>query len=461
MAPRRSTWGHELRGLSLLAVPLVLAQLAQNGMSVVDTLMVGRLGAHQLAGIALGSTLFTLVLIVCMGVLFAVGPMVAQAHGGGRPEEAGRAARQGLWLALGLTVPGVLVFVYARQLLLLTGQEPSVAAASGAYLRAMAWGFPFALVLTALRGFLEGQGDTRPILAVAAVGVALNVLANDVLMFGRLGLPRLGLVGTGYATALVYATMATLVAVYLRLRYRRFRVFSGLRRPDPAMLRELLRIGWPISLTLGFEVGLFALTAMMMGRFGDAALAGHQIALQSASTTFMVPLGVSIATGIRVGQAAGRGDAAGVARGGLTGVAMSIAFMACAGLLFRLAPDVVIGLYLPVNASANAVVVGFARRFLAIAAIFQVFDGTQVTASGALRGLKDTRAPMLLTLVAYWLVAVPVGVALAFPARVGPAGLWFGLVAGLAVAAVLLLTRFALLVRGRRRAHGAPVAELR
>ncbi|MEJ2218921.1 MAG: MATE family efflux transporter, partial [Gemmatimonadota bacterium] len=201
MAP----WRRELRDLGVLAAPLVLAQLAQNGMSVVDTLMVGRLGPSQLAGIALGGTLFTFVLIVCVGMLYAVGPMVAQAHGAHRPDEAARAARQGLWLALALSVPGVLVFVEARPLLLMTGQDPVIAAASGAYLRAMAWGFPFVLAFTALRGYLEGHGDARPILAVAALGVVLNVVANDVLMFGRLGLPRLGLVGTGYATSVVYA----------------------------------------------------------------------------------------------------------------------------------------------------------------------------------------------------------------------------------------------------------------
>lgn len=457
MAP----WRRELRELSLLAAPLVLAQLAQNGMSVVDTLMVGRLGAQALAGIALGGTLFTLMLILCMGVLFAVGPMVAHAHGSQRPDEAGRAARQGLWLALGLSVPGLLVFIFARPLLLLTGQEQGVAAASGAYLRAMAWGFPFVLLLASLRGFLEGHGDTRPILVVAALGVALNVLANNVLMFGRFGFPRLGLVGTGYATAVVYGTMALLVAAYVRWRYRRYRVFAGLRRPDPAMLLELLRIGWPISLTLGFEVGLFSLTALLMGRFGDAALAGHQIALQSATTTFMVPLGVSIATGVRVGQAAGRGDTAAITRGGYTGIALSVLFMAFAGALFRFSPDAVINLYLQVGDPANATVVSFARRFLAVAAVFQIFDGTQVTASGALRGLKDTRAPMLLTLVAYWLVAVPVGVALAFPGGVGPSGLWFGLVVGLGTAALLLVGRLALQLRWRRRDRVLPAAELR
>jgi MATE family multidrug resistance protein len=444
-----AVWRREFREMGLLAVPLVLAQLAQNGMSVVDTLMVGRLGARDLAGIALGGSTFTFVFILCMAVLFAVGPMVAQAHGGRRPEDAARATRQGLWMALALSVPGVIVFLEAGPLLVLAGQDAATAAASAAYLRAMAWGFPFALAFTALRGFLEGQGDTRPILVVAALGVGLNVIANEVLMFGRLGFPRLGLVGTGYATSVVYAVMALLIAVYLRARYRRYRVFAGMRQPDLGTLRELVRIGWPISFTLGFEVGLFWLTALLMGRFGDAALAGHQIALQSASTTFMVPLGISIAAGVRVGQAAGRSDPGGVARGGVVGITLSALFMACAAALFWLAPDAVIGLYLPVHAPGNAEVVAFARRFLAIAAIFQVFDGTQVSASGSLRGLKDTRVPMLLTLVAYWLVGVPVGVWLAFGSGAGPSGLWFGLVAGLATAAALLVTRFVRLLRNR------------
>ncbi len=446
-----AAWRTELRDLSVLAGPLVLAQLAQNGMSVVDTLMVGRLGPRELAGIALGSSMFSFVLVVSMAVLFAVGPMVAQAHGGRRPDEAARATRQGVWLALALSVPGILLFVEAGPLLLLAGQDPATAAASAAYLRAMAWGFPFVLLLTALRGFLEGHGDTRPILAVAALGVVLNVVGNELLMFGRLGLPRLGLVGTGYATSVVYLTMASSIGLYIASRYRRYRIFRGLRHPDLSTFRELLRIGWPIGFTLGFEVGLFWLTALLMGRFGDAALAGHQIALQSASTTFMVPLGISIATGVRVGQAAGRNDPAGIRRAGLAGMGLSALFMGCAAVLFWTAPDAVIALYLPVHAPENARVVTFAARFLAIAGLFQVFDGTQVAASGALRGLKDTRAPMALTLVAYWLVGVPVGVWLAFGRGAGPSGLWFGLVAGLATAALLLVARFAWLLRRRYR----------
>lgn len=442
-----TAWRNEIAVLSRLALPLVLAQLAQNGMGVVDALMVGRLGAGSLAAIALGNITFTLVMIVLMAVLLAVGPMVAQAHGARRPEDAARATRQGLWLAVGLSVPALVLFHQARPLLLLAGQEPATATAAAAYLKAVAWGLPFSLVLTALRGFLEGHGDTRPILVAATLGVGLNVVANDVLMYGRLGLPRLGLVGTGYATAIVYATMALGIAAYLRARYRTHRLFGAIRQPDPATLLEILRIGWPIAVTLGFEAGLFTLTTLLVGRFGDAALAGHQIAMQTASTTFMVPLGISIATGVRVGQAVGRGDAPGVARAGGSGIAMSALFMAAAAVMFWTVPDAVIGLFLPVRDPANAEVVRYARSFLAIAGVFQVFDGTQVCAAGALRGLKDTRRPMVLTLVAYWFVGVPFGVWLAFGAGIGPTGMWFGLVAGLGVAAALLATRFGLVLR--------------
>ncbi len=445
-------WWRELGGLGRLAVPLVLAQLAQNGMGVVDTLMVARLGPDALAGIALGNAAFSFVMIFEMAVLLAVGPMVSQAHGARRPDEAARAGRQGLWLAVGLSLPTLVLFHNVRPLLLLAGQDPAIATSAAGYMQAVAWGLPFVLALTALRGFLEGHGDTRPILVVAALGVGLNVVANDLLMYGRWGLPRLGLMGTGYATAVVYAAMAVAVAVYLRLRYRRYRLFAGLRHPDAPTMREIVRIGFPIGLTLGFEVGMFMVTALLIGRFGDAALAGHQIALQTASTTFMVPLGIGTAAGIRVGQAAGRGDPVGIARGGTVGIVLSALFMFGAAVTFWSVPDAVIGLYLNVGDPANAEVVRFARTFLFVAGAFQVFDGIQVSASGALRGLKDTRRPMLLTLVAYWLVAVPLGAWLAFGAGIGAVGLWYGLVAGLAIAAGLLATRF---FRSRRAAAPA------
>lgn len=438
VGPRRAA---ELRALTVLALPLVFAQLAQNGMGFIDAVMVGRLGPDALAAIALGNTLFFLVLIGMSSVLAAVGPFVAQAYGAKRPEDAARATRQGIWLALFLSVPAVLLVASGERLLVAFGQDPTTAAAAGTYLRGMALGLPAVLVFTPLRGFLEGHGNTRPILIVSVVGVLVNVVGNDALMFGHLGLPRLGLVGTAYASAFAYLVMATLLALVVAVRYQPYRVFRGMRRPDPGMLLELLRVGWPIGLTASFEAGLFAVTALLMGHYGTAALAGHMIAVQSASTTFMVPLGISIAASVRVGQAAGRDDRAAVRMAASTGVAVCGAVMACSAVVFWLLPGVIIRLYLGADLDAAGATVLFATRFLAVAALFQVADGLQVAAVGALRGLKDTRVPMLLTLVAYWLVGVPIGVALSFGLSLGPVGLWLGLLCGLACAATLLLFR--------------------
>ncbi len=432
----------ELFDLMRVAFPLILAQIAQMSMSFVDTLMAGRLGQDALAGIALGSVVFGLVSIVSMGVLFSVAPLVSQAHGANDPDRAGRAARQGIWLAALLSVPGVALFLNIESILLATGQEPGSAALAGGYLGAAAFGFLPSLLLVALRGFLEGLSDTRPIMVILFVGIALNVLANNAFMFGRWGFPELGLVGTGVATSIVYTVMALAAAGYVALRYRRYRVLRGLRRPDPTVLRELFRVGWPIGLTLGFEGGLFAFTALLMGLFGQAALAGHQIAVQAASVTFMIPVGLSIATGVRVGQAVGRRDPVGMRRAGLTGIVLSACVMLLTAALFRFAPMPVIALFLNVHDPANLAAVRFAASFLGIAALFQVVDGIQVAAAGALRGLRDTRAPMIISLISYWAVGMTVATVLAFPVGLEGEGLWSGLVAGLALAALLLTRRF-------------------
>lgn len=431
-----------LRGLLRVAAPLVLAQFAQVGMSFIDTVMVGRLGAGALAGIALGSLVFQYVLIIALGVLSAVTPLAAQAFGRGDREAVGRAARQGLWLASLLTLLGFALYRLAPGLLLLLGQEPQVVAAGGDYLRAVSWGLWPALLFAALRGLLEGVADTRPILVIMLLGVVLNIAANEALMFGRWGAPALGLAGTGYATSLVFGFMLLVVVGYLLWRYRSYRVFRGLRRPDGATLRELLRVGWPLGMRLGFEVGLFAASGLLMGLFGTLALAGHQIALQSASIAFTLPTGVAIATSVLVGQAVGRGDPRAARSAGILGIGVGIVVTGATALLFWFAPRFVIGLFLDADAPENIEVARFAGTFLLFAAAFQLFDGVQVCAAGALTGLKDTRIPMLIALVAYWLVGVPAAVLFGFGFGLQGSGLWLGLLLGLGTAAVLLLIRF-------------------
>ena len=261
-------------------------------------------------------------------------------------------------------------------------------------------------------------------------------------MFGRWGLPALGLVGTAVATTIVFTVMLLLIAAVLLRRHADLRVFRGLRRPDPATLGELFRVGWPLGVRLGFEVGLFAVATVLMGLFGELVLAGHQVALQAASVAFTLPTGVAIATSVMVGQAVGRGDPLGARRSGLLGIGLGLAVTAATGLLFWLAPRVVIGLFFDARAPENAELVAVATAFLAFAAAFQLFDGLQVCAAGALTGLKDTRVPMLIALVAYWLVGVPAAVLFAFPLGLEGRGLWLGLVVGLAAAALPLLLRF-------------------
>jgi MATE family multidrug resistance protein len=432
----------ESRRLLVMALPLVLAQLVQAGMAFVDTVMVARLGSDQLAGIALGATTYMLMTIFLQGVVFAVGPMVSQAYGGQRFGDAGRAVRQGLWLALFLGLPALPLLVFAEPLLLAVGQEPASSGLASTYLAAAAWGFVPSLLLVSLRAFLEGIGDTRPILVLMILGLGANIVLDEVLMFGRLGLPALGVAGTGYATSAVHTLMLLLAGAYVLARHRRFDVFAGPRRPDRRLLGELLRLGMPIGLTLGFEAGLFAATALLMGLVGSTALAAHQIAIQSATMTFMVAVGLAVATSVRVGQAVGRGDADGARLAGRVGMALSVAAMFFSALLFWLAPSTVISIYLDPHAPANREVARLAAAFLGIAATFQIFDGIQVSAAGALRGYKDTTVPMLISLVSYWLVGIASGSALAFSLGWGGRGLWTGLVLGLATAAVLLLIRF-------------------
>lgn len=432
----------EFRALGKLALPLVLAQLAQNTISFVDTLMVGRLGNEALAGIAIGSTVFHFVLIVLAGVLFGVGPIVSQAIGARDPETAARAARQALWMGVILFLPAIIVYWNAYPILIFLGQSPETAADSSAYLKAISWGLLPALWVMGLRGLLEGNSNTRPIMLISFVGVFLNVILNYVLMFGLWGFPALGLVGTGYASSIVYGCIFLMTAVYIHFRYPDLHVFTKIRTPDVKMLKELLRVGGPIGLTLGFEMSMFSAAAIAMGTIGKDQLAAHQIALQTASISFMVPLGFAIAASVRVGQAIGRKSLHEAKIAGHVGMLTCTGVMCISAIVFWLLPDLIISLYIDMSDPNNHQVIKFATSFLAVAALFQIFDGLQVGASASLRGLKDTAAAMVLTMISYWGVGFASGAILCFVLDYRGSGLWFGMTLGLAAAAILLTLRF-------------------
>jgi len=439
----------EVRPTIALAAPLALAQLAQMTMSFVDVVMIGRLGPGAMAGTVLGSSIFFALAIICLGVVSAVNPTVANAVGAGDEPAASRATRQGLWLAAALGVLLFVLFQFAEPALLATGQTASSAALAADYLQAIRWGIVPHLCFVALRGLCEGISRPRAVLAATAAAALANAGLNWVLIFGNLGAPALGVVGAGYASAIAMATMALSLGLYVHFApaTRRFAVFQP-RRPDPAALKSLFRLGWPIGIAFGLEAGLFAAATLLIGRFGEVALASHQVAINAASVTFMVPMGIGLAASVRVGHAAGRGDRTGAALAGWAAVALATAFMACAALLFWLRPEWVVWIY--TGHAATPEVVRMAGLLLGVAAAFQIFDGVQVSLAGALRGLKDTRGPMVISAIAYWLIGMGTAVALGFALDGGALGIWWGLTAGLAAAALMLAFRF------QRRAALAP-----
>lgn len=434
----------DLRETLSLAAPIVAAQLAQMSMSFVDTVMVGRLGGSQLAAAALGGSLFYPVTIVCLGILAAVSPMVSQAHGARRPQLVERSVRQGLWLAGMLGIVAFLLLHRPSWFLAAVGLDAETTALSRSYLQAISWGTPALLWFGVLRNFVEGLSRPRVVTAITVAGVALNVAANYVLMYGKMGFPALGLRGCGLASSLVFWTMAALLASFVTWQrdLKKYRFFARLGRPDWGVFREMFRIGWPIGVSQGLESGIFATTAVLMGWLGVAVLAAHQIAIICAAYAFMVPVGISIAASVRVGQAVGRRDPVAAKRAGYSGIALGAVFMSLTAIPFWTLPFPIISLFLDPRLPENADVVAIAARLLAAAAVFQVFDGIQVTAMGSLRGLKDTRFPMFIALLSYWVVGLGAGCCFAFPLGLGGVGLWWGLALGLAVAAALLTMRF-------------------
>lgn len=428
---------HELRALLMIAGPIVVSQLGQIGMNTTDTVMVGPLGAVALAGVGLGSSLHMAVLVVFSGTVLGMGPLVSQAFGAGDREACRRTLVQGLWLALALSVPMAWITLEGHALALALGQEAAVAALVGEYMAALAWGVPPVLLFMALRQYLEGMGRTTPPMVITLVGLAVNVAANYAFIHGVEGwIPALGAVGSGWATTLVRWVMLAAMLGYLLL-VPELHPFRGVRwRPRARELRTMVGIGAPIGAQLGFEVSLFSLAAVMMGWFGALELGAHQVTINIAATTFMVGLGTSLAGSIRVGHHVGAGRRRGAHRAALGTYTLVVGFMGLCALLFLSVPEALVGLY-----TRDPEIIRLGSSLLLMAALFQVFDGGQVAGLCSLRGAADTRVPMLVTLLGYWLVGIPAAYLLGFHTPLGPVGVWLGLCVALAVVAVLLAIR--------------------
>jgi multidrug resistance protein, MATE family len=450
MPPARG-WRFEARALLTLAGPIVLTNLGQVAIQTTDVVMIGWLGAESLAASVLGVNLMFVLLLFGIGVVMATSPMIAQDLGRRRfaVREPRRTVRQGLWASVAIGVPCCLLLWHIGPLLHLLRQDPALIEAAVPYVRTALWGFVPSLWFVVLRCFIAAHQRPRAGMVVMGVAIVFNALADYALIFGAFGLPALGLLGAGIATAAtnLFLFAGLLAFVVLDRRFRRHRLLGRFWRPDWPRLREIFRIGLPIGTTLVLEVGLFAAAGYLMGLIGTAELAAHMIALQCASVTFMVPLGLAQAATVRVGLAAGRGDPEGVRRAGLGALAIGSVFMTAMAVVMWSAPHTIVGLFLDAADPANAPVIEIAATFLLVAALFQIFDGGQVIGAGALRGLKDTRWPMVFALLSYWGIGMPTAVGLAFALGIGGIGIWLGFVAGLAVAALLMAGRFAALTR--------------
>jgi len=436
---------HEVRALLRLAGPIIVSQLGGVAMNTTDVIMVAPLGAKSLAAAGLGSGVHMALLVSMSGMLMGMTPLVSQAWGAGDRAECRRLAVQGLWLAVLLSVPITLVSLWGRHLALALGQEPGVAGLAGSFLVAMAPGVLPLMLFMALRQYLDGMGRTRVAMTIMFVGVAVNVVGNRVLIFGVPGLVRpMGVAGSGLSTSLVRWSIFLVMAGYVAW-HPELSPFRGTRlRPHLARIRRIVGIGAPIGAQIGAEIGTFSFAAVMMGWLGPVQLAAHQVVISIASATFMVSVGASAAGTIRVGHHLGARSLRGVHRAAIAAYLVSLGFMSLCALTFLVFPRWLVALY-----TADPGITAYAGGLMLMAALFQVFDGGQVTGLSVLRGAADTRVPMWITLVGYWAVGIPVAYVLGFHSPLGHVGIWAGLTVSLAVVSLLLLWRVRLVLWNR------------
>ena len=431
----------EIRRTLHLALPVMIGQLAVFSMNFVDTVMAGRLPDKEisLAALGIGGAVWSSMLMFVLGTLMVVQPSVAQLDGAQKKREAASQTRQALWIAVSFSIPYWFLCYFSEPFLTAFRIDPAIVPTAAAYLRAMSWGAPGLCLVFLLRFFSEGTGHTRPTMIYGVAGALLNIPLNYVLMFGKFGFPALGVVGCGIATSIVLWLQFLMLLVYIRTHrhYEPFDLMSRLEKPDLKEILELLKVGLPIAVAIFVEGSLFVGAALLIGRLGPVPTAAHLIAINFAALLFMIPVGLSSAISIRVGNAVGRNDHDGARYAGLIGVFLILVIQSISAALLFFFPELIVGIY-----TNDAVVAPLAVSLLLYAAIFQYPDGLQIVAAGALRGYKDTRRPVLYMIVAFWIIGMTLGYQLTFTREMGPAGMWIGMIAGLSVAAVLMLLRF-------------------
>lgn len=448
-ASTAALWRTEFSATLALAFPIALTQLGQIAMMTSDLALIGRLGDKAVGAAALGHAVLYTGFMLCLGLANAVAPLASQAVGARNPRAACSALHVGLWAVTSMALPLTLLQLHSYQFLIALGQAPEVAALADRYLDGLAWSMMPACWFIALRNFMSSMDRPQPGLWITLAAIPTNAALAYVLIHGSFGLPRLDLFGAGLATAIVNVGMflAGVWVCFTREPFRQHHPFRGVWRPHLQLMRKLLVIGLPISGAFMLEYSLFGIAAVMMGWISTTAMVGHQIALQIAAIVFMVPLGIGIAATVRVGHAAGRRDSVGARRAGFAAIVMGIAFMTAMALLVAIFRKEIPLFFLGAHADTDTV--ALAARLLVLGATFFIGDAIQTIASGSLRGINDTRIPLLFSVTSFCLIGLSVAYVLAFTFHYGAQGVWIGLSVGVTTYGALLIWRMLILL-GRR-----------
>ncbi len=436
------SYSDHTRAVLRLGVPLIGGHLAQFAIGLTDTIMLGWYSVEALAAVVLGSMFFFVIFIFGSGFAFAVMPLVAEADAAGDEVALRRVTRMGMWLSVIAAFAALPLFWFSAPLLRAMGQEAELANVAQGYLRVVGPSLLPALLVMVLKSYLAALGRTRVVFWVTVLAALVNAMANYMLIFGNFGAPELGVIGAAIASLLVQLVSLLGVGLYARLALPQHDLFARLWRPDWDAFGHVFRLGVPIGITSLSEVSLFAASSLMMGWLGTLALAAHGIALQLASITFMVHLGLSNAATVRAGNAMGKRDADHMARGAKVAIAMSLGASLIAVALFLGFPEALLSLFLNPDEPNRAAILGIGVSLVFMAALFQFVDAAQIMALGLLRGVKDTQAPMIIAAISYWLIGVPCGYIFGFIFDWQGVGVWLGLVTGLTAAAILLMWRF-------------------
>lgn len=429
----------EVKSILSIAIPLVIAQIFQVSLGAVDSIMVGHLDSNNLAAVAMGTSLLQPITFFFFGILFSLSPITAHLYGAKKNVEVGEEIRQGFWVVLIISIIAVALVLKVDKLCYFLDVDKSVIPLIKGYLEAVSYGIPGMFIFIALKSFFEGIGQVKSILIVSLIGALSNVVFNYALVYGHFGFPKLGAIGTGYATATVYWMMG-LVMLLLSLKSKKieaFKVFSKFSYPDSSKLKSIFKIGLPIGVGISVEIAIFAIVALLAGRFGVDIIGGNQIALNLCGITYMIPLGLAMSATTLIGQSVGAGNFDRAMNLGKLHLKITVLCMFVLSVLMFLLRDFIGYIY-----TTDTNVIAIASHLLIFASIFQLFDGMQVCGLGCLRGIKDTKTPMLLNVFSYWIVGLPISYFFGITLNMKVEGLWYGLIIGLLLSAITQNIRY-------------------